>query len=974
MHSTKHCSLTYLFLLIVSGQCQLVLISASFMMSNNVLYSYRIHTPIFHARSRVYNIYNHLSARHVRLENNMKRNYLRTGVKLYASSGLNENSRSYDNYIYTTPPDSKVSHEQVKEVIKTLQLLTGPVTNIKGIGPKTAVSLAKLGLTSPLKLLFHFPVKVIDRSNTIENLSLAQIEDGTYVSITVTVEDYPRGKIPKAITRDKGGNRVDILYFFRGNRGRAASAALSALGPVGSKRLVCGKIKRNMYGGSFQCYDIINPDVIEEIEQQSNKKVIKFEPVYKLTKGVSQKRMSSAIQGALDMAQPLLAILPESIPSKLLIDDLSWPTLSDAISLVHTPLSTNDIGALAPARKRLAFEELCIQQARLGLLRDVSKCSQSYGPIREVNYELRSKWKWQNDSPLMRRCLASIPFSLTESQHQCLDEIYADTVHSKQRMARLLQGDVGCGKTIVAFLAGLGCIDAGFGKVLLILAPTTLLAEQHVQTIQGFVQKMKDCDDPNRMGLTELNIALFTGAVSPKRREELLLRIERSPEKEAFIVIGTHSLLAADIAKRISDNSGLALSIIDEEQRFGVKQREILSNVSRHTLYMSATPIPRTIALGGSISSALVGTLDISSISQRPKSARKVQTSIASEELTDDIIKGVERQIKMGAKCFWIVPAIGEDIENEENEATVIKRHSTLVSALGKSTVTYVHSRMSIEERTEKLRIFADRTSGVDVIVGTTVLEVGIDIPWVTLLIVEGAERFGLSQLHQLRGRVGRALPDSLHSETASLECHFALIASTKTIQADRSKNTAIKRLEILKNTNDGYQIAEEDYKIRGPGDLFGTLQAGSHNLSCASIQYHYGMLSAASKCGRCFLLDASSQHSSHNTQKMTRNSEYRNDVKLGSKREGHIIEHFLQQTSKRPYFSSPFFPDIASGLLLRIGVFLFGATDDKESLHGTMSITETLLALEALRKDETFSNDKKRYLLDQAFLMLAST
>eukprot|EP00816_Leptocylindrus_hargravesii_P001753 CAMPEP_0196808816 /NCGR_PEP_ID=MMETSP1362-20130617/8801_1 /TAXON_ID=163516 /ORGANISM="Leptocylindrus danicus, Strain CCMP1856" /LENGTH=1073 /DNA_ID=CAMNT_0042183293 /DNA_START=242 /DNA_END=3463 /DNA_ORIENTATION=+ len=928
-----------------------------------------------------------------------------------------------------SPSSIDVNKVQIETTLSALKELRGPLVSakIKGIGPKTAESLAKMGLRSPLELLFHFPVKVLDRSSLITNIGSCaeKINDGGYICIALTIESFPRGRVAKAIARDDANNRVDVVYFFGvGTRNSSAhSTAFKMFGPPGSKRVVCGKIKRNMYGGRFQGYEILNPDIVTTLDNSDN--VLGVEPVYKLTKGVTQKRMASAIQGALAIAESVFKPLPDDLLPASVLSALSWPTFREALAQVHAPQSKRDVGPHCVARKRLAFEELCIQQARLGLKRHLLKYPEIAVDIPQRSVPKTAHATW-HDSPLISTMLAALSFELTDSQKSCLSEIYRDSIgcnnnrskssslSSSPKMMRLLQGDVGSGKTIVAYLAGLGCIEALAQRVVIFLTPTTILAEQHKRTLEHFVSLMYNNNNNNKQNKkpsVRVYVEILTGAVKGKQREELLRCLEECPNDEAYFLVGTHALLSTDVTDRIARGrcGGIALAIIDEEQRFGVNQREVLTRVAQHTLYMSATPIPRTIALGGSAvatathsnDDVVVGTLDVSTLRQRPRGAREVQTSIVTSDMIPEVMKGVERQIRLGAKAFWILPAIGDgedaeekDIEvvggSKEGEAeeddavisNVLSRHAALSSLLGPDRVSYVHGRMGALDRENRLRQFANLESGVDVMVGTTVLEVGIDIPWATLLVVERAERFGLSQLHQLRGRIGRTLPSTSARDKddktttittttvldrSKLECHCAIIADSVSVGRSR-QSPAAQRLCVLKDTNDGEQIAIADFRIRGPGDVLGTLQSGSDDVYCVDMMAHYGMIVAASKFGRSFLRsvergqgrigtmnnDNIADHedgpsiSSSNDAADRCMKKKNSDIGFGCTGEGRLIAKYLDEEILIPLFADVS-ASTAGGMLLRTRMLFFA--QHSNSLDG-MADVEAFEALYRLTRE----------------------
>ena len=368
-----------------------------------------------------------------------------------------------------------------------------------------------------------------------------------------------------------------VLVSHRTNIARAAKAKLCQ----SDEMIVSGKIKSTEKG-----YTIFNPDVIETINNATG--VLGVQPVYRLNSELSHNKLVKAIDGALTIAEDL-RLLPESLPSKVLVE-LGWPTFVDAIKIAHKPSTMDEAGIDQPARTRLAFEELCIQQAQLALTRWDLKYS---GVATDLESPmLRPSIPTWRESPLVSKAVQSLPFELTASQMKCLDEIWVDT-NSNGRMTRLLQGDVGSGKTVIGYLAGLGCIESRQGGAVALLAPTQLLALQHYQTITDFARKL----NKNHAGSTinNIQVELLTGSIVGTNREKVLSRIENAGESDAIFLIGTHALVTPDVVARLSSNKSIALSIIDEEQRFGVRQRQAISSCAANTLYMTATPIPRSI-------------------------------------------------------------------------------------------------------------------------------------------------------------------------------------------------------------------------------------------------------------------------------------------------------------------------------------------------------------------------------------------
>ena len=865
-----------------------------------------------------------------------------------------------------------VDPETVDRTLALLRELEKPVTSLRGVGPKTADALGRLGLVTVRSLLWHFPASFVDRTRICRDVRTA--EDGSVCTLFLTVRDvYRGGRVLRVSCRDEAGNGVTLLYFHSpSGRGRQiAAAAERSTGGVGSVRAVSGRLKRSTTSGEWE---MTNPDFVRPPDELSE--IARVEPVYGLTAGLTKTRVAAAVDEALQLGRDLLTGLPESLPPEVL-RDLNWPTLSDALLLSHRPADATDAGPGSPARMRLAFEELCMQQARLALTRWRYRNPSSGGsdllPRSAIKDTLYPSWR---DSPLVSSAIKAMPFDLTVAQEDCLGEAWDDVFDvadggrdedMRCSMARLLQGDVGSGKTVVAYLIGLGCLESpDLGNVVAILAPTTLLAQQHYRTIKGYLESLEKIDDlTSRRAKERVGIKLLTGSLVGKDREALLRSMERSSEEgEALFLVGTHALLTPEVASRLGnlrrvdpsgDRSspppppllGLALAVIDEEQRFGVRQRDALSGIASHALYMSATPIPRTLALGGGgsapssssskIPGPLTGSLDVSVLHSKPESARQVRTSIVNINQVEEIIHGIRLQISNGHKVFWILPVIGEEsgddsvdpseeggdsskVTRSSGASSVVGRHESLSNFLGEDRVGMVHGRMSAVDRERQLKEFADPTSQLDIIVGTTVLEVGIDIPSVTILIIERAEQFGLSQLHQLRGRVGRAGS----SAGRDRECHCVML--TDVFDGKSDKVDAMRRLDILRRTDDGAKVALFDLSLRGPGDVLGLKQSGIKSGFTIDLSSHFGMTTAAAKFGRCFL---DTDHLPYDA------SGFQAQIEFGGAHEGRLLEQSHGCLQEAPFYSNAN-ANIQSGLTLRTCLSLFAKWEDTENESGT--------------------------------------
>lgn len=625
-----------------------------------------------------------------------------------------------DNFKTVPPinPDDKVSMEYVDKCLACLYNLERPIKSLSGVGDKTEECFHKLGIFTIRDLLWHFPRSFIDRS-VLQN-DVTKVDDGELGTFRLVVHSERKRGNTVSCT-DEAGNNVDVSFFYgRNNKGNILAKA--AMNNICNKdveaMIVSGKVKHSETGAV-----IFNPDVIVPCGETDD--VLGIEPVYRLSAGISKNKLTSVIDSALEVAQGL-RMLPESLPNDVL-KELSWPCFVDALSLVHKPTSMDESGVNSPARQRLAFEELCMQQAQLALTRwNLKYDGISAGSQR--NAASYSSWR---DSPLVSDAVSSLPFELTASQVECLSEMFGDAIgRDNGKLLRLLQGDVGSGKTVLAYLLGLGCIESrqGGGRVVAILAPTQLLALQHYQTISDFASsfELRSTDSL----VKKISVELLTGNVVGSKREELLSRLEQKSEDEAVFLIGTHALVTADTIERLrelpsvssSQSKGLALSVIDEEQRFGVKQRQVLASCAAHALYISATPIPRTFGLKG-----FGGLMDTTHL--EASEPRFIETTIASSDDLDKAVMVLKHKINSGSKAFWVLPRIGisaDDYADEEEntqQSNVLSRYKLLADELGANRVGLVHGRMSIKEREEQLAQFADPASSVDVLVGTTVIE-----------------------------------------------------------------------------------------------------------------------------------------------------------------------------------------------------------------------------------------------------------
>jgi ATP-dependent DNA helicase RecG len=656
-----------------------------------------------------------------------------------------------------------------------LNPLFAPARSLKGVGPRVEALLNKLfGISPPnaarvIDLLWHLPIGVIDRKLIA---SIAEGRIGELVTLEVTVAEHRPGgprrssRAPYRVLVEDDTSALELVYF------NADSAYLKRLLPRGSRRIISGRLEA--YDGSLQ---MPHPDHVIDAEKSSLPSV---EPVYPLTAGLSNTSLRKLVAQALER----LLEMPEWA-DKDWIARQHWPGFTPAFRRLHAPEAEADLGPSA-SRKRLAYDELFANQLALAAIRQ--RMRKSAGRKIAPQGKLRAT------------ILASLPFKLTGAQVRTLAEIDADLA-SPNRMLRLLQGDVGSGKTVVALLAMASAVETGAQAAL--MAPSELLARQHLKTISSLTES------------SGLRVALLTGRERGREREALLKRLEQG---EIDILIGTHALFQEPIQFR-----NLALAVIDEQHRFGVHQRLALQakGIGRgaELLVMTATPIPRTLLLTS------YGDMDVSRLDEKPEGRKPIATRIVPSERLEEVIEGVGRAIESRAQIYWVCPLVAES--EVLDIAAAEERFVELKARFGKKA-GLIHGKLAGKE---KDRVMAAFVAGeISVLVSTTVIEVGVDVPNASIMIIEHAERFGLAQLHQLRGRVGRGM--------ASSSC--ILVYKQPVSEAAR------ERLEVMRRTEDGFVIAEEDLRLRGGGELLGTRQSGLPEFRIAILPEDAGLLQAA--------------------------------------------------------------------------------------------------------------------------------
>ena len=654
---------------------------------------------------------------------------------------------------------------------EVLNPLFAKVTALKGIGPRLAKLMEKLVGFKIADLLWHLPSGLIDRRFSPK---VGDAPPGEVVTLTVEVLAHspsPPGnrRVPYRVTCGDDTGRIVLVFF------HAQGDYLEKALPIGETRVISGKLE--LFDGRRQ---MTHPDHIVTVADKAS--VQRVEPVYPLTAGLSAKVLDKAIRAALERAPELPEWLDAEYKKRR-----QWPDWRTALMTAHAPGDEAALSPLTPERSRLAYDELLSNQLALALVR--MRTRKRRGRALVSNGSLRKKVE------------AGLPYRLTGAQQRTLAEITAD-MGSESRMLRLLQGDVGSGKTVVALLAMLIAVEAGAQAAL--MAPTELLAHQHYENLKPLAE------------LAGVRLEILTGRVKGAARTVIIAGLA---DGTIPLVVGTHALVQNDV-----EFHDLAFAVIDEQHRFGVDQRLELAEKGRGAdmLVMTATPIPRTLAL------TAYGDMDVSKLDEKPPGRKPVDTRTISLERLDETITAVGRAIQKGAKVYWVCPLI------EESEVTDLAaaedRYAMLKAQYG-NAVGLIHGRMKAAERDSVMEAFAAKDGqGPKILVATTVIEVGVDVPDATIMVVEHAERFGLSQLHQLRGRVGRGGKEGT--------CLLLFVPPLG--------DTAKARLSILRQTEDGFLIAEEDLRLRGSGEMLGTRQSGLPEFRLADLHLHSELVAAA--------------------------------------------------------------------------------------------------------------------------------
>ena len=649
-----------------------------------------------------------------------------------------------------------------------------PITSLKGVGPRIATLIEKIAGSQIVDLCWHLPFALIDRRYAPK---IVDAQPGVIATLTVTVLAHKKPtnrRMPYKVTCGDDNGKIDLVFF------HAHEDYLQKNLPVNETRVISGKLET--FGNGLQ---MTHPDHIGTLAEIDQLKAV--EAVYPLTAGLNLKTITKAVNGALDQVPDLTEWIDPSLMARE-----KWLEWKPALIAAHNPTSEEDLAPNSDARTRLAYDELLANQLALAIMRREMK-----------NIKGRA---YLGNGRLYKSISAHLPFQLTNAQTMALAEISAD-MRSETRMLRLLQGDVGSGKTVVALLAMATAIEAGCQTVL--MAPTEVLARQHLATIAPLAEK------------AGIEVVALTGRDKGKPRQLIL---DKLASGEAKIAIGTHALFQNGISF-----NNLGFAVIDEQHRFGVHQRLQLAakGTGVDVLVMTATPIPRTLML------TAYGDMDVSRLMEKPIGRKPIDTRVLPIQRMDDVVQGIGRSLQQGAKVFWVCPLVEES--EKVDLAAAEDRHVHLSQVFG-SQVGLIHGRMKAAEKDASMAAFIN--GDVKVLVATTVIEVGVDVPDATVMVIEHAERFGLAQLHQLRGRIGRGDAES--------NCLL--------LYAQPLSETAKARLKIMRETEDGFVIAEEDLKLRGAGELLGTRQSGMAEFRMADLTSHSKLLAMARDDAALFL------------------------------------------------------------------------------------------------------------------------
>lgn len=653
--------------------------------------------------------------------------------------------------------------------------LFAELETLAGVGPKSAKLFPALGVGRPRDLLFTLPYAGIDRRL---RRSIREVTPPATVTVEVEIGAHvpPRrkGGPARVFVRDSA-TEFQLVFF------HARADWLARTLPTGQRRVISGRIE--IFDGQAQ---MVHPDHV--LRPEEAKDLPAFEPTYPLTAGLTQRIVAKAVASTIERAPNLAEWIDPALKARE-----GWPDWAGAVRAAHHPNGPDDLAPQAPARLRLAYDELFAHQLTLALARTAIRRGKGRASL--------------GTGVLQAKVLAALPYRPTAAQERAVAEIAADMA-SDHRMSRLLQGDVGSGKTLVAFLALLIAVEAGGQGAM--MAPTEILARQHLESLRPLAES------------AGVVLDLLTGRDKGAERAAKLAALARG---DIQVLVGTHALFQKDVTFR-----DLRLAIVDEQHRFGVEQRMELSEkgLAADLLVMTATPIPRSLAL------AQHGDMDVSVLDEKPAGRRPVQTALISAGRYDEVVAHLRAALAEGRRAYWVCPLVEE---SELVDLTAAEeRFAALGAALGEGLVGLVHGQMPPAEKDAAMADFvAGRTR---VLVATTVIEVGVNVPQASIMVIERAEIFGLAQLHQLRGRVGRGAAES----------------TCLMLYRPPLSDTAERRLQILRETEDGFRIAEEDLAMRGAGDLIGTAQSGLPKFRVADLERQAGLMALAQADARALL------------------------------------------------------------------------------------------------------------------------
>ncbi len=651
---------------------------------------------------------------------------------------------------------------------------------LEGVGPKTAQHFAAMAVATPRDLIFTLPYAGVDRSR---KSSIREVVPPAVVTVEVEVAAHfpPRtkGRPYRVMVRDSAIEFQLVFFHVKGDY-------LQKLLPTGQRRVISGRVE--IFDGVAQ---MVHPDHVLRPDEAGE--LPAYEPVYPLTAGLTQKLIAKAAASALARVPVLAEWIDPGQKARE-----SWPDWHDAVRLAHVPAGANDLAATHPARARLAYDELMAHQLTMAMARTLLRRGKGIASIATGR--------------LQRKVLASLPYQPTAAQERAFGEISADQA-APGRMNRLLQGDVGSGKTLVAFMALLVAVEAGGQGVM--MAPTEILARQHLDSLRPLAE------------LAGVVLEILTGRDKGGERAAKLAALAGG---DIHILVGTHAVFQKDVIFH-----DLRLAVIDEQHRFGVAQRMELGAKGRDAaggaadvLVMTATPIPRSLSL------AQYGDMDISVLDEKPAGRLPIKTALVTTGRMDEVVAHLRRAVAEGRQAYWVCPLVEESEVVDMTAAE--ERFKRLRATLGEGVVGLVHGQMPPAEKDAVMARFA--AGALAVLVATTVIEVGVNVPNATIMVVERAESYGLAQLHQLRGRVGRG----------------AAASTCLLMYQPPLGDTAMRRLTLLRDTDDGFRIAEEDLAIRGAGDLIGTAQSGLPRFRIADLERQTALMAVAQSDARALL------------------------------------------------------------------------------------------------------------------------